>query len=340
MVNQKYSFLYKFWHTNRFKNNLGISLTELLVTIVIGGIAISGLLAAMVELLRTDQQEAAREETQQEMQAALSFIAEDLRESVYVYDGTQTRNTSPTDNTQVSHNVLSKLPNFGTGVTPIIVFWKAEQLSATQLSTLQSMNCNSFATTPVDKKAECENLKLKRRAYSLVVYLQSTVSDPQWKGKSRILRYELPKYVSTTSGFASLTHSTGFVDPGENNNFPTWPFDSNGNDLQGGTLPTLAQSPPEVLVDFVDAPNSTAASVPDCPSTNYSRLPSNATSSNSFFTCVRTIGNALGRNQDIILYLRGNAEGKGGTIDKNYLPTQQTSVTLRGVIDKFTPNGT
>lgn len=350
MTTQSSSFLCKLWRSNFWQTVSGFTLTELLATILIGGIAMTGLLAAMVELLKTDQQEAIREETQQEMQTALSFIAEDLRESVYVYDGTQTRGTPAVN---IPYDTL---PNFsGTG-TPIIAFWKAEALTASQQKQFENIssnssplkNCSTAFSTNNDKKAECDNLKLKRRAYSLVVYLQVREPNPGnlssiWKGKSRILRYELPQYKN--SDFSNLTWSKGFVDPARTNNFPGWPFDAqNTNNLQsasnGGTgLPVLSESPAEVLVDFVDDPISSNA--PDCPNPPapatpiYQRLPSNATNNNSFFACVRTVGTNLGENQDILLYLRGNTYGRGGSTENDTLSTLQTRVTLRGVIDKF-----
>lgn len=340
MIAKKLSLPYHFWKICQQKKTLGISLVELLVTLVIASIAISGLLSAMVELLRTEQQESVREETQQEMQAALSFIAEDLRESVYVYDGTQTRANDTT------HSIYNYLPDFSTVGKPILAFWKAEPISAAQEQTLQSMNCNSFTGA---KRDECTALKSRRRTYTLVVYLQTTTADPpdpediKWKGKSRILRYELPKY--TSSNFASLTTTTGFVDPIEANNFPTWPFNAQDANLQAAR-PILTQSPPEVLVDFVDAPNSN--NDPNIPSnttdfanycsnkfgSDYVLVTADDTSYRSFFACVRKIQNNLGQNQDVILYIRGNTYGKGGISKEQYMPLQ-TRITLRGVIDKF-----
>jgi prepilin-type N-terminal cleavage/methylation domain-containing protein len=334
VVTQKSSFLCKLWQIARSRTASGFTLTELLVTIVIAGIAITGLLAAMVELLRTDQQEAIREETQQEMQAALSFIAEDLRESVYVYDGSQQRNS-----VAIPYDAL---PDFSSVGTPIIAFWKAEPLNAGQQTTLAGINCNTAFSSNNDKKAECDNLKLKRRAYSLVVYLQTNASDPNglWKGRSRILRYELPQY--RTSDFANLTWSTGFVDPARTNNFPGWPFDAQNTNNSQTSLPVLSESPAEVLVDFVDDPNrlqnnTTETNIPSCPTTNYTRFPNTNTTTpnNSFFVCVRNVGNDLGQNQDIIAYLRGNTFGKARSTEDNILSTMQTRVTLRGVIDKF-----
>jgi hypothetical protein len=61
---------------------------------------------------------------------------------------------------------------------------------------------------------------------------------------------------------------------------------------------------------------------------------------------VRKIGEVLGLNQDIFIYLRGDATGRNGLIKedkvltseinkKSTLPTLQTQVTLRSAIDKF-----
>jgi type II secretory pathway component PulJ len=338
MIAKKLWLSYCFLRTCQHKQISGISLVELLVSILIASIAISGLLAAMVELLQTDQQEAMREETQQEMQAALNFISEDLRESVYVYDGEQTRGGN------TLHNVYEYLPNFDAiPAKPILAFWKAEPISAEQeklLANNSTLKTCNFSDP--NKAQECRSLKSRRRTYTLVVYLQSTNPDPTWKGKSRILRYELPTY--TSSNFASLTKTQGFVDPIDSNNFPTWPFNAQNVDLQA-VSPQLGNSPPEVLVDFVDAPSSDDPENPDISQAtycsdkfgdDYERAPklSNNPNSKSFFACVRKIGNALGQNQDIVLYVRGNTYGKGG-VDKEKQFPLQTRVTLRGVIDKF-----
>ena len=305
---QSLKLFLQLWRTDQRKTMAGFTLTELLATILIGGIVISTLLAVIVEFLQTDQQEAARTQIQQEMKAAMEYIEEDLRESVYIY---------PTTN---------GLPSFGTNVTPVLAFWKAEPIeydaNNNNILDINELNCNSFSN--VNKKAECQALIVRRRAYSLVIYLQSTEPNPIWEGKSRLLRYELPRY--RRSNFATLTTSTGFVDPVQDDSFPSWLTNN------GSTIPTGS---PDVLVDFVDDPTSnTASNLPTCP-TGYSRTPSNAATHNSFFACVRDTGNVLGVNQDVILYLRGNAEGRGGLGSNGFLPTLQSRITLRGVIDKF-----
>ena len=85
---QSLKLFLQLWRTDQRKTTAGFTLTELLATILIGGIVISTLLAVIVEFLQTDQQETARTQIQQEMKAALEYIEEDLRESVYIYPTT------------------------------------------------------------------------------------------------------------------------------------------------------------------------------------------------------------------------------------------------------------
>lgn len=309
--------LYQLWRTHQNDSVGGFTLTEVLATIIIGGIVISSLLAVMIELLQTDQQEATLTQTQQEMQMALDYIADDLRESVYIYSNT------------------TGLPDFGANVTPVLAFWKVEPIDEDELpvdieeeDSLEDVEakCNS-KFSDVDKQAECRALVVRRHFYSLIVYLQSSELDWKWNGRSRLLRYRLPKY--TRSNLATLEISEKFVDPIQGNSFPSW-LTSNGSDIDDSR-----DDSSDVLVDFVDDPASNAdTNLLNCP-VDYSRTPSNAATSTSFFACVRDTNNVLGENQDVILYLRGNAEGKGRLNHNGVLPALQSRVTLRGVIDKF-----
>jgi prepilin-type N-terminal cleavage/methylation domain-containing protein len=317
----------------------GFTLPELLVAVLIGGIATTFLLDIVAQLLQTNMKETAITETSQDVQKALDYIVSDIRESVYVYENPR--------------QLESYLPDFksyfGSNVTPILAFWKAQSLSD-ELWKLSASNtdplwdCSNSTLSASDKSNECKNLKISRLAYSLVVYLQDTNTDPNWKGKSRIVRYELPKY----SNLSNLTWSTGFVDPADpnngNNNFPFWPRNISGSNLQGPKpiLDSSNYSNANVLLDFVDSPNATgvAGVIPNCPNlTDYSRYPSNPDNFNSFFACIRKT-TTLGINQDIIVYLRGNAEGKPGVrLSSNlpnlsFRPDAQSQITIRGVIDK------
>lgn len=331
-------FLYKLWKNSHQRKTSGFTLIELMVALVMSSLVIAALLGMLVQLVQTDQGESARNQTQQEMQLALNYIVDDLRDAVYVYGS----GCHP-DNTSSCPQFANFIPNFGANVEPVLAFWKAKPLDD-DIDELPA-DCNTF--TDEKEQVECSNLKIKRRAYSLVVYLQSTESDSNWKGKSRLIRYELPKY--KRDQLATLTRSNGFVDPSENqNNFATWPYDGGGNNLQtsrpanNGTDGWKA-----VLVDFVDDPSNTILAPPSCPNPDpanpiYKRIPdADATkhinyTSNSFFACVRDVGgNNVGQNQDVILYLRGNPKDRFSFLNTSSdLQMLQTQVTIGGVIDK------
>lgn len=293
----------------------GFTLMELLAVIVMSSFIGAGLMVFMSGLWRADEKETILTQTDQEMQTALDYLSRDLKEAIYVYDTTTGAQKD---------KVFDAIPDLGTNTTPVLAFWKVEPISEAQLPS----NCNSFSDDA--KKSECAVLKQKRLAYTLVVYYQTKEPDSKWKGESRIIRYSLPKYTNV----ANLTQTTGFVDPAEFNNFSKWP------QYQGsGALPTFAATLSDlpVLVDFVDAPNSTGiTNMPTC-ATGYNRLPSNATEYNSFFICVRQKGDDdVVNKQDILIYLRGNPKNRGilKTDVITALPTQETRITLRGILDK------
>ncbi|MCC5631831.1 prepilin-type N-terminal cleavage/methylation domain-containing protein [Nostoc sphaeroides CHAB 2801] len=335
-----------FWVYSKKNQTAGFTLIELLIGLLIASIIILALLSLVVDILQVDSRENARNETQQEMQGALNYMAAELREAVYVYDNncmsTTVQGTAATTTATASANYCPGLQNYlptsliTTTQKPVLAFWKPEVIDDTGSSSLNTLGTCSGITN-VTKKEDCQDLLVKRRTYTLVVYLQSTTSDITWRGKSRIIRYELDKYSSITS--SDLVQSTGYVDPSETDStsFQMWPIkSSDGTNLQA-SLPS--GSGVNVLVDFVDAPDATnTGTIPGC-DTGYIR---SNTTSNSFFACVRTAvppsgstAVASGVNQDVVIYLRGNANGKTGVTSDTYRPVLQTQVLIRGVINKI-----
>jgi prepilin-type N-terminal cleavage/methylation domain-containing protein len=305
--------------SSRKPKSAGFTLIELLIVTVIGSLVVSSLLVLMNTLLRTDQREYARTETQRDMKRALEYISGELRESVYVYDGEQLQ-----DRPGLFNGIRDNIPNFGADVSPILAFWKVAPIPEDELNNL---NCGGFTG---DRERECGDLKIERRAYSLVVYLQSTANSAIWQGESRILRYELPKYADVST----LTRTTGYVDPASQSSFRDWPYDSSNTNLQA-TRPTDTNNA-VALVDFVDAPGNAAGTLPTC-ETNYGRTPSDATNFQSFFACVRNpqvnqTDDVF--NQDVQVFLRGNAKGQPGVISNAYLPAIDARVISRGVVNK------
>ncbi|MEH2289914.1 PulJ/GspJ family protein [Nostoc sp.] len=334
------------WISSKKSQTAGFTLIELLVALLIASLIISALLSLVVDILQVDSRENARNETQQEMKTALNYMAAELREAVYVYDNncmsTTVQGTAPTTSATASSDYCPGLQNYlptsliTATQKPVLAFWKPEVIDDATLTTLGT--CSGI--TDATKKQDCLDLLVKRRTYTLVVYLQSTTSDNTWRGKSRIIRYALSKYSAISA--TDLTQSTGYVDPSQTDNtsFQIWPRkSSDGTNLQA-SLPLA--SGVNALVDFVDAPDATnTGTLPTC-DTNYIRTPSSSTTSNSFFACVRTAvpaststAVASGVNQDVVIYLRGNANGKTGVTTNSYTPVLQTQVLIRGVINKI-----
>ncbi|MGP1382135.1 MAG: PulJ/GspJ family protein [Thainema sp.] len=306
---------YQFLKSRRRNHNKGFTLTELLVSIIISAIIVSGLLYLVVELLGADARESARNETQREMQLAMNYITTDLREAVYVYDDVA--------------DIADGLPDFaGDGMTPILAFWKPVYFTDADLS---GIDCDSVSE---EAQPACDTLLVRRSAYSLIVYLQEANPDAPWSGQSVIRRYELSRYEDDV---ADLSQAAGYVDPTGDVSFQSWPLDSAGEDLQD-TEPTLG-SPP-VLIDFVAAPGDGSAR--DCEA-GYTKSPA---TSDSFFACVRASAGddagedeVLNTNQDVFVFLQGDVQGRRGGNSRGFdvssrLPVLQSQVLVGGVIDK------
>jgi prepilin-type N-terminal cleavage/methylation domain-containing protein len=371
----------------------GFTLIELLVVLIIGSVIVTTLLSLVNELLKTNQRETAKSETQRDMQMALDYIAADLREAAYVYDPTcHTKDTTscPSYAKYVSnkvHTVGSTGPTQGpqatAGSLAVLGFWKVDPLSDEDIFAVEKLNCATQSTTPL--KTECDQVKRQKRSLTLVVYSQewdaSTDTSSKWKGKSRIVRYELKKYLDLQkSGF---NRSPGYIDPLTDvapiEMFQTWPYKGGINcqispgptgtstcqmkNVTGGTSGPDNARKGVVLTDFLDdvlPSSSRELPNPICPSKNYSMGPRKTTvtanqldpdtnvggnlASTSFFVCIRgklsadTVPKvnqpALGEVQDIVVFLRGNAYGRARFLQDAYLPTLQTTVALRGIINK------
>lgn len=65
----------------------GFTLIEVLIAAAIGSIIISSLLWLLVNLISTERRESALNETERDMKRTLDYIASDLKQAVYIYDG-------------------------------------------------------------------------------------------------------------------------------------------------------------------------------------------------------------------------------------------------------------
>ncbi|NMG19131.1 hormogonium polysaccharide secretion pseudopilin HpsC [Brasilonema bromeliae] len=137
----------------------GFTLVELLVGIVIATLVITPLLGFMINVMTTERQEQAKANTEQEIKAALDYIARDLQQSVYIYDA------------DGINKIRQQLRRYGDKNTffPVLVFWKRTFLSKESSTILKD---NTFF-------------------YSLVAYYLITEDNATWSKAARIGRFQI-----------------------------------------------------------------------------------------------------------------------------------------------------
>jgi prepilin-type N-terminal cleavage/methylation domain-containing protein len=263
------------WFKQRQFQHRGFTLIELLVSIAIGGIIVVALLGLVVELTDTNQKDAARTATQREMQAALDYIARDLREAVYVYDGTclstgANNISSATAFASSCPKLTDHLPEkLSTGGRfPALAFWRVDALpqEVKQRCRADFKATTSGTPTPPTNTSEPRNPLnttpcLSGRTYTLVVYGiadNSTANNPSgvWKGRARLERYALAQY---NSGGGLIE---GYHPPLQSPNakFIQWPYEKGegtsavpvNQQAAFTTRPTKISGRLQTLVDFVD----------------------------------------------------------------------------------------
>ncbi|HBW58274.1 MAG TPA: hypothetical protein DEF27_10905 [Oscillatoriales bacterium UBA8482] len=172
----------------------GMTMIELLVGTVIAFIVITPLMGMVIGLLNDDQRESAKANTEEEIQSALDYIAEDTSQALYIY--TNTTSTDPKLNMQIDNLKTNNfLPTTG---TPILVFWKrkiVEDAVPPVGSGLLPNQCNHKPyTTEKPKNCDDDNNVLSLVSYHLLRETDKTSIWCQPSGTtcpSRIIRYEI-----------------------------------------------------------------------------------------------------------------------------------------------------
>ena len=294
----------------------------------------------VVELTKADKREANLDQVQRDINRAMEYIVNDLQEAVYVYPNSQMQTVTNQLTTD------SAFPS-GPGAVPVLAFWRIDPIEDS-LPSCTSAPITASTTTV----QQCQLLKIRQAAYTLVVYVQraNDGTNSNWAGQSRIIRYELTKYTS----LSTLTERPGYRDPTDPTD-PKAPFED--WEIKNGR-PTGFSA---VLVDYVQAPMfATPVALNRAPLSDtggacrgygldvnsnplYSITPSTATTTvnNSFFTCVRnpsSRGATARDNQDVYIFLRGNVQGINGGVrgfsNGTSLPILETQVAVKGVVNK------
>lgn len=161
----------------------GFTLVELLVGIVIATLVITPLLGFMINIMRIeDRQEQAKANTEQEIKAALDYIARDLQQAIYIYDA------------DGIDKIRQQLPRYGDKKKffPVLVLWKRQFLSDGLLVSGTQQRNDTFV-------------------YSLVAYYLITENNPIWSNAARIGRFQISNgYESTETNDKTIQRDKGF----------------------------------------------------------------------------------------------------------------------------------
>jgi type II secretory pathway pseudopilin PulG len=319
----------------------GMTLIELLIGTVMAFLILTPMLAFVVDMLNTDRREQLKANTEQDIQAALDFMAQDLSQAIYIYDSNTINNPAP-DGTP---GIRSQLPAPADG-TPILVFWKRQQIenavSVNTVTRVAPIACNAN---------NCNDTYVR----SLVAYYQIRQPDPIWcqpfsNCPTRIVRYEIKEGVRNPASadpnqpyYGSGQAKAGQqVSPGFNPNFDL--SQPRLNVTQGTVFPQF-----QVLVNYIDhtplpptVPPPTGLQCqtllgvtpptgPGAPPFNASDLLITQGPSHSFYACVDTSRN-LAR-----VTIRGNSLRRLQPDNANYdpeksafFPTASVQVQGRG----------
>ena len=304
----------------------GFTLIELLVAMILATLVIAPLLGFMVNIMDSDRQEQAKATSEQEIQSALDFIAQDLKQAVYIYDASGLDNNSTTNPT--TSGIKDQIPPLasatGCGSTttcvPVLVFWKRE--------------IRQGVIPVIDSTAKNDTF-----VYSLVAYylIKNGNANPTWSDVARIGRFKIrdgvinpntptnddgsPNYVSTvekpSNGFQLFELSGSGISLKDKMN--SWKKKTGEN--------TDYTDQPSTLIDFVD--QSTNEIPVSCP-TNAQQVPS--TLFGGFYACVDS------SKTSAQIYIRGNALArlkKGTTYSANksiYFPTASLQIKEPGFL--------
>ncbi|MEH2280300.1 MAG: hormogonium polysaccharide secretion pseudopilin HpsC [Nostoc sp.] len=290
----------------------GFTLIELLVALLLAFLVLTPLLGFMVNILSTDQKEQAKANSEQEIQTALDYIANDLQQAVYIYD--KTALTTNSNTLVTSSGIKDQIPPFKkAGVCdssdatvtcqPILVFWKRKFLSGA-ITAPSSTHDDTFV-------------------YSLIAYYLIKDSSTTWSKAARIARFEITDGVLASSGSPNCGSDYPNDTYIDTSHCPDKGFQRFNLNLPGAagitqqmnswkTVLSAYTQQPLVLIDFIDQ-TSIGSTTLTCPTGTL-----NSGSLMGFYTCIDVT------NTTAQVFLRGNALARLQTSNFDYSPTNQT----------------
>jgi len=316
----------------------GFTLIELLVAMVLAILVVMPLLGFIINILDNDRREQAKAASEQEIQAAVDYIAQDLEQAVYIYDADGLKNNS-TDNPPGIKNQIPPIAKYSpnchdtTTCVPVLVFWKRE-----------------FNNQVVEVTGSTSNQKNDSFVYALVTYYIIKDNNPTWSKAARIARFEIKDGVRNPDNLGKYINEND-PDIGRSPGFK--PFNLSYSETlkekmdrwtnSGETYTTRTN----VLVDYIDQSTTEVPQLTDCqkalaqdptqPNQQAERVPPDSINTlevNSFYACVDSSSD----KNLVRVFIRGNALAR---VNENatyhsrqsiYFPTSSIQVQSRGFL--------
>ena len=279
----------------------GFTLIELLVSMVLAALVITPLIGFMINIIDTDRKEQAKATSEQELQVSLDYIAQDLQQAVYIYDG------------EGVAAIQEQLPHYNDATkVPVLVFWKRQVIKDAIRYDGQLCTTNDVTSEDCDDSF----------VYSLVAYYlikDNGDNDATWSGAAQIGRFQIKDGVQDPNYPVDKYGNPQYIKDYEpDRGFKLFNLDAQANTLKAKMNQWQKeradyQETTKVLVDFIDQSTSGVPSAVDCSSTlgldssvndDTLRVPPisvDTLNTNSFYACVdssRTL---------VQVYIRGNA---------------------------------
>lgn len=240
-------------HPPKQQRQKGFTIVEILVSLVITGVIMVSLGSLLIDMLKTEREEADLNALSQELKMAMDVISKDLSEAVYIYDEKCLYQTNCPERPGLEP-VKNFLPEYPETMHPILAMWILEPLPYDnnelgyywRKDAKIPSNCN---TLPNWQQEDCGRLQKSRHAYTLVVYYLDTAPNLQfWRGPAILRRYTLRKYKHLDGGLSdeNLWWHEGYVQPtfyaqldhsNSVSSFEMWPYDINTRQSLQGQRP-------------------------------------------------------------------------------------------------------
>ncbi|MBH8563848.1 prepilin-type N-terminal cleavage/methylation domain-containing protein [Nostoc sp. CENA67] len=323
MKYQKWFFNQYLKHFQDKRESGGFTLIELLVALILAALVITPLLGFMITIMDNDRKEQAKATSEQEIKAALDYIARDLEQAIYIYDA---------DGIAAIRSQLPKNDQ-QTNYFPVLVFWKRQYIP-------KAISVGTGASAGYDDTY----------VYSLVAYylIKGDNADNIWSKTARIGRFQLSDGYGKTTADVTSTRDPGFQIFDPNNLYTTL-----RDKMNNWTKDASATNTPSILplVDYIDqttVSDNSAVSPRNCPTgmqqvPNYASgatgasVPDTNLKTGSFYVCVQSTAKITVAE----VHLRGNAYAriennenqiKYSENKKIYFPEFSTQVKGRGFL--------